>query len=98
MATYLDWELMSRLSARQGTADEFKHVVEPTGLKIVGIFEYPQGVDSLLELELAWRKRLEDLLCTFVDIGVATDDGKSLPRRDQSVQRLHSVNFKRASN
>lgn len=36
MATCLDWELMSCLSARQRTADEFKRVVESAGLKIVG--------------------------------------------------------------
>jgi hypothetical protein len=53
MATCLDWELMSCLSAPRRTAGKFKRVVESAGLKIVGIFRHPQGIDSLIEAGLA---------------------------------------------
>lgn len=53
MATCLDSELMSYLSAGQRTANEFKRIVESADPKIVGIFKHLQGIDSLIEAELA---------------------------------------------
>lgn len=41
---------------------------------------------------------LGGLLCIVVDIWAAIDDDRSLPLVDQSIDRLHSVDFKWASN
>jgi hypothetical protein len=43
-------------------------------------------------------KGLEGLLCIVVDIWAAIDGDKSLPLVGQSVERLHSVDFKWISN
>jgi hypothetical protein len=47
---------------------------------------------------MAGLKGLDSLLCIVVNIWVAIDDDRSLPLVDQSIDRLHSVDFKWVSN
>jgi hypothetical protein len=93
MATCPDWELMSCLSAPRRTAGKCKRVVEPAGLKIVGIFKHPQGIGSLIEAELAWLKGVEGLLCIVLDIWAAIDEDKSRPLPDQSLKAFTFSRF-----
>ncbi|KAF1842293.1 O-methyltransferase [Cucurbitaria berberidis CBS 394.84] len=51
--TCLDWELMASLGARHRTETEHRQLYEGAGLKITGIFQHPNSLDSLIELELA---------------------------------------------
>jgi hypothetical protein len=53
LQTSLDWELMAALGSRHRTEEEMKTMIAGAGLKMVEIFQHPQSVDSLIEVDLA---------------------------------------------
>lgn len=53
LQTTLDIMMMTALAARERTRTEFRTLAESCGLKLVDTFKHTQGVDSIVELELA---------------------------------------------
>lgn len=52
-ATALDMMMMTLFSSRERTEEQWRKLLEPTGLRIIKIWSAGEGVESLIECELA---------------------------------------------
>lgn len=52
-ATTMDWVMMALGAVKERTESDWRKLIEGVGLKVVGIWTYEQGTESLIEAELA---------------------------------------------
>ena len=50
--TSMDWLMMALGAVKERTEKQWRSLLEQAGLKVVGIWTYEQGIESLIEAEI----------------------------------------------